>query len=269
MCLIHADLGVLLTLFSHRGEKFPPLWNEEPGLRANGCRVSRNARVVVRIFLFESLQNADIGEHVNPASLRVVKKVIRLTCNLNGRNFLSSLCIKDQQPRRHPAAHEKTVMCFVERHRKVILCCANGPAGEDSALCNVNDFNLFLLGNVNEETGTCFFKAKRFWMGINDDVREPFTLGVQKTQPSGALFPFSELLCAGVSDDHRLAAGIVANVVGVILHDTVKPAGDEQSVGGGFVKHPLWFGQIRNGVHTLAGFQVNYFNRVVLDSGHE
>src|SRR5437870_4895065 len=107
-------------------------------------------------------------------------------------------------------------------------------------------------------------------MGIDDDVPGLLSVGVQKPEPSGSFFPFSQLLCPGVSDDHTLASGVVANVIGVVrelhgrkdlkcgsiedLRDAVKTAGHEQTVGGGVVEHSLWLGKVGNGVHTLAGF---------------
>src|SRR5579859_4943283 len=122
-------------------------------------------------------------------------------------------------------------------------------------------------------------------MGIDDDVAGPLPVGVQKPKPSGSLLPFPQLLRSGVSDDYALAAGVVANVVGVVreLHsrqnlkcgpikdfrDAVKTAGDEQTIGGSIVEDSLRLGQIGNRAHALAGFQVDYFECVVVNSSHE
>src|SRR5260370_40155797 len=106
-------------------------------------------------------------------------------------------------------------MSFVECHGEIALG-ANGPSGQDSALDCIDDFNLLLFWNVHEKTSSRFLKAKRFGMGINDDVPGLLPVGIQKPKPSGALLPFPQLLCPGVSHDHTLAAGVVANVIGVV-----------------------------------------------------
>src|SRR5260370_11677322 len=121
-------------------------------------------------------------------------------------------------------------------------------------------------------------------MGVDNDVAGLPPVGVQKPKSSGSFFPFPQLLCSGISDDYTLAAGVVANVVVVRelhsrkklkcgpiknLRDAVKAAGDEQTIGGSVVKHALRFGQIGNRVCGLAGFQVDHFERVVVNSGHE
>ena len=80
-------------------------------------------------------------------------------------------------------------------------------------------------------------------MGVDNEITRLLPVRVQKPKPPGSFHPFSELLCPGVSDDHTLAASVVANVVGVVrelhsckdlkcgsvedLRDAVKAAGDE------------------------------------------
>ncbi|HEY3654634.1 MAG TPA: hypothetical protein VGL34_06560 [Steroidobacteraceae bacterium] len=53
------------------------------------------------------------------------------------------------------------------------------------------------------------------------------------------------------------------------FRNAVKSAGNKQTIGGGVVEHSLWFGQIGNRVDSLAGFQINYFERVVIDGSHK
>jgi len=47
VCLIHADFGVLLTLFLYSREKFSPFGDKEAGLCAGWCRVASNPVIVV------------------------------------------------------------------------------------------------------------------------------------------------------------------------------------------------------------------------------
>ena len=240
---------------------------------------------MIGVFLLENFQEALTGEHVDSASARVVEQVVRTTCNFTGRDFLPSFRVEDKQSRRPPASHEEPVMSFVERHREIVFGGSNGPTGQDGALDSINDFDLLLVRNVHEKTSSRFLKAKRFRMGVDDDVPNLLPVGIQKPKPSRALLSFPQLFRPGVSDDHTLAAGVVANVVGVIgelhsrkdlkcgpiedLRDAVKAAGDEQPVGGGVVKHSLWLSQIGNRAHALARFQVDHLERMVVHSGHE
>src|SRR5207249_7070657 len=53
------------------------------------------------------------------------------------------------------------------------------------------------------------------------------------------------------------------------LGNAVKAAGDKQTIGGRVVEHSLGLGQIGNGMHTPARLQVDHFERVVVNSGHE
>src|SRR6266699_901193 len=122
-------------------------------------------------------------------------------------------------------------------------------------------------------------------MGIYDDVASLLPAGVNESEPSGSLFSFSQLLSPGVSDDHALAARVIANVVGVVrelhfahklkrrpvinIRDPVEAAGHVQAVGGGVEIHSLWLGQIGNRPHPLAGLQVDHFESVVSHAGHE
>ena len=52
-------------------------------------------------------------------------------------------------------------------------------------------------------------------MGIDDHLPDQLSVGVQKPEPSGPGLRFAKPY-PGVSDDHLLAAGVVANVVGVV-----------------------------------------------------
>src|ERR1700682_606119 len=122
-------------------------------------------------------------------------------------------------------------------------------------------------------------------MGIDDDIPRLLPVGVQKPKPPGSLLPFPQRLCPGVSHDHTLAAGVKANVVGVVralyarkkfkcgpvvdIRDAVKTASDEQTIGGRIVEHSLRLRQIGNRVHLLSGLQIDHFKGVVGNGGHE
>src|ERR1700674_4026452 len=54
-------------------------------------------------------------------------------------------------------------------------------------------------------------------MGIDDNVPSLLSGGrVNEPKPPGSLYPFPQLLRASIPDDHALAAGVIANVVGVV-----------------------------------------------------
>src|SRR5882724_7226490 len=100
-------------------------------------------------------------------------------------------------------------------------------------------------------------------MGIDHDVTELIPVRVQERKASSSLRSFPQLLSAGISNDHTFAAGVIANVVGVVrqlrgrdnlkscpiedLRDTVKSASNEESIVGIVVEYPLWLAQICNG----------------------
>src|SRR6266404_4585355 len=106
-------------------------------------------------------------------------------------------------------------MRFVERHRKIVLR-RDGPARQDRSLFDIHYFDFLLVRHVHEKTSSFLLQAKRFGMGIYDNVASLFPAGVNESEPSGSLFSFSQLLSSGVSDDHALATRVIANVVGVV-----------------------------------------------------
>src|SRR5882672_10129438 len=104
--LIHTNFGTRLTLFSHRSEKFPPLWNKEAGLCAGWCRVTRDPVIVIGILLLKDFQETLTGENVDPTSVRIVEQVVGTTCNFTRRDFLAGIRIKNEQARWHPASDQ-------------------------------------------------------------------------------------------------------------------------------------------------------------------
>src|ERR1700730_6493620 len=122
-------------------------------------------------------------------------------------------------------------------------------------------------------------------MGIDHDVTNLLPTRVQKRKASGSLRSLSQLLGPGISNDHTLPAGVIANVVGVVrqlrgrdnlkrcpivdLRDAVKSTSDEELIVGSVVEYPLWLTQICNGAQEMSGFQINHLERVIVNGGHE
>src|ERR1700730_9146813 len=123
-------------------------------------------------------------------------------------------------------------------------------------------------------------------MSVDDDLASLLAGGgVYKSKTSGSFDAFPQRLRPGVSHNDALAARVIANVVGVVrkfhasdrlkrrpivdFRDAVQAAGDIEAIGGCVVIHPLWFGQIWDGPHTLVGLQINHLKSVISNSSHE
>src|SRR5215472_4915918 len=105
-------------------------------------------------------------------------------------------------------------------------------------------------------------------MGVDDDVSRPFAVGIDESEPSGSFLTFSQLLSTRVSNDHTLAARVVANIVGIIrklyrcknlkrvsikyLRDTIQATSHEQMIRCGVVEHTLRLGEVGDGVDALS-----------------
>ena len=258
--------------------------HEKAGSGARRYRVARNSLVVIGIFLLQNIDEPLAADHVHPASLRVVEKVVGVADNFGRRHCLSRFRVIHQQARRHAASCKQAVMSLVKRHRETRRRGGCGPAGDHASLCKVGDFDLFLVWNIHENAGPDFLKLKRFGVGIHNDLGDLFPVGVQNPQRPASFRPPAQRLLPAVTDDHMLAAGVVANVVGVVgeLHclknlkcgSIVDPggavtAGDEQPIGRGIVELPLRLLQTRKRPHSLAGLQVDHFGGVIAQGGHE
>ncbi len=77
ICLIHADLGALLTLSLRGSEKFSPFWNEQASLGVERRRVMRDPVVVNVIPVLEHFEKACTCEHIDAAASRIVEEIVR------------------------------------------------------------------------------------------------------------------------------------------------------------------------------------------------
>jgi hypothetical protein len=126
-------------------------------------------------------------------------------------------------------------------------------------------------------------------MCVDYNVAYPLPIGIEKSQASAGL-PLSQLLCPSVTDDHILAATVIANVVGIIgkfdtrqdlkcspvedLGDSIESARDKQMIRGAVIEYSLWeyslrLRQVGDRVNSLPGLQVDHFACVVVDGGYE
>src|SRR5439155_26464220 len=99
-------------------------------------------------------------------------------------------------------------------------------------------------------------------MGIHHDLSGLLSIRIQKPKRAASLRPASQRFLTSVANDQSAAAGIIANVVGVVgeLHRLQKlkcgpivnlggafiPASHEQAIGGSVVEQSLGFIEINN-----------------------
>ncbi len=81
-------------------------------------------------------------------------------------------------------------MSFVERHRKITLCRRDRPTGQDREFDTVNDFDLFLIWNVDENPISRLLEPKRFGMSIDHDITGLVPIRIQEPKASGPLRSF-------------------------------------------------------------------------------
>src|SRR5262245_3699483 len=109
-------------------------------------------------------------------------------------------------------------------------------------------------------------------MGIHDDLPCLLSVRIQKPKYPASLRPASQRFFSAVAHDHTAAAGVVANVVGVVgelhrfknlkcgpvvnLGRAVTTAGHEQAIGGSVVEQSLGFLEIRKRPQSLATLHV-------------
>src|SRR5215470_4632184 len=104
-------------------------------------------------------------------------------------------------------------------------------------------------------------------MCIDDDVSRPFSVWIDESESSSTFLTFSQLLGTRVSNDHILAARVIANIVGIIrklylcknlkrlsvkhLRDTIQAASHEQMFRCWIVEDTLRLGEVDDGVDSL------------------
>ena len=115
---------------------------------------------MIGILLLQDIDETLTADDVDPASVGIVKKIVRVTDDFGRRDCLAALRIKDEQARRHAAPRKQAVVTFVERHREACRGRNSGPTGEDRALGDVSDLDLFLIRNIYENARAVFLKLK-------------------------------------------------------------------------------------------------------------
>src|SRR5439155_10313705 len=126
-----------------------------------------------------------------------------------------------------------------------------GPLGNESVLRQVGNLDLFLIGDIDEDTGAGFLELKRLRMRVECDLSGLLPAQVQKREGAVA-----------VTDDYATAASVIPDIIGVApqldgleqfesgtveyLGGAIGRAGHEQAMGGRVVVNSLRFGQIRN-----------------------
>src|SRR5439155_22057641 len=122
--------------------------------------IASESVVVIGILLLQDINETLTADDVDPASAGVVEKIVRVTDDFGRRDCLTTLRVKNKQARRHAAPGKQALMTFVERHREASRGRSSGPTGEDCALRDVSNLDLFLIWNIYENARSVFLELK-------------------------------------------------------------------------------------------------------------
>src|SRR5260370_39164081 len=78
-CLVHEDLGALVTLATCGNKEFSPVGHEKTGSGIRRYRVARKLAVAIGILLLDDINEALAADHVDPEFARIVEDVVRST----------------------------------------------------------------------------------------------------------------------------------------------------------------------------------------------
>ena len=109
-CLVTEDLRALLAPVRHSSEKSSPFRHEESGSGTGRRCVARDPLVMIGISLLQDINEALTSDHIDSASFRVVKEVVRITHNFGRCYCLASFRIENQQARWRAASNKQPVI---------------------------------------------------------------------------------------------------------------------------------------------------------------
>src|SRR5258708_22561756 len=78
-CLVHEDLGALVTLATCGNKEFSPVGHEKTGSGIRRYRVARKLAVAIGVLLLDDINEALAADHVDPEFARIVEDVVRST----------------------------------------------------------------------------------------------------------------------------------------------------------------------------------------------
>src|SRR5215831_3785461 len=119
LCLENQNLCPLFPAMWNRYEQLSPVWHEQTGPRARRGRIMCKPVVLIRILLLEDIDEALASDHVDPAPVRIVKHVVGIADDFDGRGLVARLGIDHQHASGRTAANQQSMMGFVESHRVV------------------------------------------------------------------------------------------------------------------------------------------------------
>ena len=243
--------------------------------RTGGGRHMRHATEAVAVLLLKDVDEALAAADVQPFSPGIVEEIVGVADAVEGGCFFSAGRVVHENLRRPPAADKESMVCLIERHRKVGARVHRRPRRDDLHRRSVYNRNLFRARDIDEDARTGSFELKGFRM--TRKLRLAQDLGVGRIDRCDRT--------AAVPNVQSLAHRVVPHVIGIVSQgrgprEVIVGAVEPLHVAALTVRHCHAL-RIRNGLQPLrlvepwqalrdrAGFEVDHFHRVVAERGDE
>src|SRR3954469_3776990 len=150
------NLGALCAAMRNGNKQLIPLRIEETGTGSSRCGNFRASPVVIRIGLFDDVDETFAANCIEPPPFHVVENFIGVARDIEGRYSGSRVCVEDDKLRRVATADEKSVIGFVQGDREVCGCSACFPCRGDFAFGAVDHGHVLCAWHVRKYSLSVF-----------------------------------------------------------------------------------------------------------------